>query len=455
MLIKILYNFLIIPILYFVLSFVSIFNKKLRKSVQVRSNIIENLNKNKINLNPYSVTVMFHCSSMGEYKQILPIVKSLNDSRPSNEYNIVLSIYSPSAYEHINKNNPSFNLITYTPFDFYFETKKFINTINPGIVLISKHDVWPNFIWELKKRDVPIYLINGLFADDTKMDKWYAKFFFKSLFSNLTGIITINEKHRQRFYNIFPYPDKIYVYGDTRYDAVVYESKSLEKIINLDSLEERDKVFIAGSSWPTGEKYIIKSWIKIRKKYEDAFLVIVPHEIGADHIYKLESMCQKNNLRTLVFTEMTGKEKLSDFDVIIIDKIGLLARIYRYGKIAYVGGGFSKNGLHSVLEPAVYGLPVVFGPHLDKSPEAQEMNLLNCGIIFNDDKELYNIINSLWSDKKLYQKISELSSEYIRDHSGATDKIVRIIQDETNKPKLDKKSSITEEEFERLLRDNK
>ncbi|MBU4485530.1 MAG: hypothetical protein KKD38_01250, partial [Candidatus Delongbacteria bacterium] len=206
MLIKILYNFLIIPILYFVLSFVSIFNKKLRKSVQVRSNIIENLNKNKINLNPYSVTVMFHCSSMGEYKQILPIVKSLNDSRPSNEYNIVLSIYSPSAYEHINKNNPSFNLITYTPFDFYFETKKFINTINPGIVLISKHDVWPNFIWELKKRDVPIYLINGLFADDTKMDKWYAKFFFKSLFSNLTGIITINEKHRQRFYNIFPYP---------------------------------------------------------------------------------------------------------------------------------------------------------------------------------------------------------------------------------------------------------
>lgn len=437
MLLKLVYNLLIVPLLYAAVNTISLFNKKMRKSIRVRSGISEHLYKNKIKLNPYKITVLFHCSSMGEYKQILPIVKKLHESR-SSEYNVVLSLYSPSAYEHIDKKNPMFNLITYTPFDFYFETRKFINLINPDIVMISKHDVWPNFLWELKKRSVPVYLINGLFADDTKMDKWYAKFFFRSIFSNLSGIITINEKHRQRFIKIFPYPDRIHVSGDTRYDAVLYEAESSLGIDYFDSLKGKEHIFIAGSSWPSGEKHILNCWGRVKSKFQDALLILVPHEIGADHIYKIESMCQEQNLKSLSFTEMTGKEKLSDFDVIIIDKIGLLTKIYRYGKIAYVGGGFSKNGLHSVLEPAVYGLPVVFGPNLDKSPEAQEMNQLSCGIIFNDDNELYSIIDSLWSDHKLYEKVSELSSGYIKDNSGATEKIIKIIIEETHKPEFDK-----------------
>jgi len=448
--IKLVYNLIIVPTVYFSISVISLFSKKLRGSIEVRSGISKNLSKNRINLNPYSVTVLFHCSSMGEYKQILPIVKKLNDSKQT-EYNIVLSLYSPSAYEHIDKKNPMFSLITYTPFDFYLETKRFINTINPDIVLISKHDVWPNFLWELKKRSVPVFLINGLFADDTKMDKWYAKFFFRSIFSNLTGIITISEKQKQRFLSVFPYPDKIHISGDTRYDAVIYEAESSLGIDYFESLAGNDHIFIAGSSWPAGEKHIINCWVDLKKKFRDAVLILVPHEIGADHIYKIESMCQEKGLGYLAFTDMTGKEKLNGYDVLIIDKIGLLTKIYRYGHIAYVGGGFSRNGLHSVLEPAVYGLPVVFGPNLDKSPEAQEMNILNCGMIFNDDRELYNIVDSLWSDKKLYEKVSEISSGYIRDHSGATDKILKTIEDNTRKHKSEKGRSITEKELENIL----
>lgn len=155
--------------------------------------------------------------------------------------------------------------------------------------------------------------------------------------------------------------------------------------------------------------------------------------------------------RTLVFTEMNGGQSLDQYDILIVDRIGLLAKIYKFGSIAYVGGGFSKNGLHSVIEPAVYGLPVLFGPNLDKSPEAQEMNLLNCGIMFNNDEELFNIINSLWSDNDLYRKVSEISYEYIREKSGASDKIIKVIKDRTSKPKLDKRNSVTEEEFERIM----
>lgn len=454
MLIKIIYNAVIIPTMYISVSAIALFNKKLRKSIHVRSSIIDKLAEKRLNLNPYKTTVLFHCSSMGEYKQILPIVKKLN-SNQEDKYNLVLSLYSPSAYENIDRENSPFSIITYTPFDFYFVTKKFINTINPDIVLISKHDVWPNFIWELKKRDVPVYLINGLFADDTKMDGWYAKYFFKSFFKNITGILTVNEMHRQRFLKIYPYPDRIMVTGDTRFDAVIYESGSDSEIESLEKLKEIKNVFIAGSSWPGGEKYILNGWVRVKEKYPESFLVIVPHEVGVDHIYKLESLCQEKNMRTLVYTEMSGKENLTGYDIIIIDTVGLLSKIYRYGSIAYVGGGFSRNGIHSVLEPAAYGLPVVFGPHLDKSPEAQEMNNLNCGIIFNNENELYNVIDSLWSDKALYEKISELSLEFVKERSGATSKIIEIIREKTNKIKFDKNTSLTEEEFEKMIGNDK
>jgi 3-deoxy-D-manno-octulosonic-acid transferase len=451
---KIAYNFILIPVLYAGLKTVSLFSGNLRKSAGVRPGIVESLQKNRIKLNPYRITVMFHCSSMGEYKQIVPIAEKLSRSQNEN-YNLILSLFSPSAYENIDKKNSCFDIITYTPFDFYFETKKFINTLNPDIVLISKHDIWPNFIWELKRREVPVYLINGLFADDTKMDRWYAKAFFRSIFSNLTGIFTINEKHRQRFAKIFPFPEKIRVSGDTRYDAVLVEAGSSKDIAPFDQLKDLTRVFIAGSSWPTGEKYIIKAWKNIKQNFGDAFLVFVPHEISADHIYKIESQCQEYGFTTLVYSEMSENEKLLGRDILIVDKIGLLAKIYRYGSIAYVGGGFSKNGLHSVIEPAVYGLPVVFGPNLDKSPEAQEMNLINCGIIFNNDEELFNVVNSLWSDNDLYGKVSELSYEYIRERSGATDSIIEVIRENTSKPKFEKKNSLTEEEFDRLVNSEK
>lgn len=450
MLAKIAYNFLLVPFLYFGLKMSYLFNRKVRRSVEARKNIIDKLNRDKINLNPYSVTILFHCSSMGEYKQVVPIAEKLAADR-SEDYNLVLSLYSPSAYDNIDREKSCFKLITYTPFDLYFETRKFINTINPDIVLISKHDIWPNFIWELKKREVPVFLINGLFADDTKMDKWYAKSFYRSVFSGISGIFTVNEKHRQRFIKIYPSADKIEATGDTRYDSVIRESDGSGSFHPFDQLKDIKKVFVAGSSWPTGEKYIIKAWKKIKLNFSDSFLVIVPHEIGVDHIYKIESQCQEMGFRTLVFTEMNGDQRLDQYDILIVDRIGLLAKIYKFGSIAYVGGGFSKNGLHSVIEPAVYGLPVLFGPNLDKSPEAQEMNLLNCGIMFNNDEELLNIVNSLWSDNDLYRKVSEISYEYIREKSGASDKIIKVIKDRTSKPKLDKRNSVTEEEFERMM----
>ncbi|MFO7810022.1 MAG: glycosyltransferase N-terminal domain-containing protein [Candidatus Delongbacteria bacterium] len=452
MLIKIVYNFILAPVIYFAVSILSVFNRRLRLSINARSTIIDKLKQQRIRINPYKITVLFHCSSMGEYKQILPIVKKLTKEN-NDGFNLILSLYSPSAFENINKDKSPFCVVTYTPFDFYFVTKKFINIINPDIVLISKHDIWPNFIWELKKREVPVYLINGLFADDSKMNEWYSGFFYRSIFSNITAILTINEKNRNRFLNIFPYPEKVIVTGDTRFDAVLDEARSSNKIGDLEFLNNIEKVFVAGSSWPAGEIHVLNAWVRLKSIYKNAFLIVVPHEIGIDRIYKLESLCQEKELKTLVYSESDRNESIDKYDVLIIDKIGILSTLYKYASIAYVGGGFSRSGIHSVLEPAAYKIPVCFGPHLEKSPEAQEMNSLNCGIIFNNDRELFTAVNSLWSDKKLYSKISELSLDFIKNNSGATAKIIKIIKDETAAPKFDKNISLTEEEFERLLND--
>lgn len=416
----------------------------------MRENILKTLTKKKIRLNPYKRTVLFHCSSMGEYKQILPIVNNLRQS--SVDYNIVLSLFSPSVYENINRENELFDIITYIPFDFFMQTRNFINIINPQLVIISKHDVWPNFIWELAQKDISIYLVNALFADDTKMDKWYIRFFFRSIFSKLSGIITINEKHRQRFLNIFPYPEKLYISGDSRFDTVIFEAENSAGIDLLNRIETNEHVFVAGSTWPVAETIIIETWNKIKNKYPDAFLIIVPHEVDNEHIYKIETICQENNLKSIVYTELTTSEDILKYDCMIVDVIGILSKVYRYANVAYVGGGFSKSGLHSVIEPAVFGIPVVFGPNLDKSPEAQEMKYMDCGNDFSSSSELYKSIDTLWSDRDLYRKICELSTEFINNHKGATDRIVDVITGNITKNELEKVKSLTEEEIEELSR---
>lgn len=445
---KLIYNVIIIPIVYFFTLIGAVFSKKIYKSLQVRENILNVLKKKKVRLNPYKRTVLFHCSSMGEYKQVLPIVNNLRLS--SIDYNIVLSLFSPSVYENIDKKNDLFDIITYIPFDFFLQTRNFINILNPDLVIISKHDVWPNFIWELNKREIPTYLVNALFADDTKMDKWYVRFFFKALFSNLTGIITVNEKHRQRFLNIFPYPEKLFISGDSRFDTVIFEAEKSDGLELLSRIESFEHVFVAGSTWSVAEKIIIETWSRLKKKYNDAFLIIVPHEVDTEHIYKIESICQENNLKSIAYSELMNIDDILKYDCLVVDVIGILAKVYKFASISYVGGGFSKYGLHSVIEPAVFGVPVLFGPNLDKSPEAQEMKYLDCGMDFSNSADLYRAIDVLWSDKDLYLKICSTSAGFINNHKGATVRIVDIITGNTTENEIEKVKSLTEEELEEL-----
>lgn len=422
--IRLFYNIFIIPILFSASLIASIFSKKVLESLNARTGLLEKIEKDKNRINPYKKTVLFHCSSYGEYKQILPVMQEF--IKRDEIYNVVLSLFSPSAYNNL-KDLEGVNIITYTPFDTYYGIKKFFEIINPTLVIISKHDVWPNFIYELKSREVPVYLVNALFADDSKIGKWYAKPFFKPLYKNFTGIITVDSKNAERFKSVYPYQDKIYVSGDSRFDTVIFDANNAKNSNIEEQLKISDKIFVAGSSWPVCENIILKAWKKIKQSFDDAFLIIVPHEVNIEHIHKVEVMCQENSLTYKVYSDISDKPIPENTDVLIVDKIGILTSIYSVASVSYVGGGFGKAGIHSVLEPAVYGVPVLFGYNLDKSPEAQEMVKEGCGFVFFNNQELHQILNSLWKNKKEYNNICQLSTDFIEKRKGATKNIFDII----------------------------
>ena len=449
MFIKILYNFIIIPVLYTSVLLASIFSKKLYSNLKARKKIFKELDELKIRLNPYKKTILFHCSSFGEYKQVIPLINEFSQGDNENKYNIILSLFSSSAYDNITT-IPGVDIITYTPLDFYYQTKKFIDICRPDLVLISKHDVWPNFIFTLNKRETPVYLVNALFAVDSKMAHWYAKPFFKALFKRLTGIITIDESNKVRFESLDIEKDKLFISGDSRFDTVILETKEfLENSDLIKKLKISEKIFVAGSSWPEGEKVIIDSWRRIKEQFNDAFLIIVPHEVNIEHIYKIETYCQDHSLSHLVFSELNDDVELIKFDVLIIDSIGMLSEIYGVASIAYVGGGFGKSGLHSVLEPAAYNIPVLFGANLQKSPEASEMESESCGFIFTNENEFINHIKRIWSNKYFYSDISNSSNNFVKSKIGATKKIIEIVANDLNEAKkIDVMTSFTEDEIE-------
>lgn len=447
---KLIYNIFIVPVMYLVLMFVSVFNRKINRFVKVRKRLFRNLNRQKIRLNPYKKTILFHCSSLGEYKQTLPLIKRFREI--PDQYNIVLSFYSPSAGDNI-KDVPLVEVMTYLPLDTLYQMKKFVRTLKPDLVIISKHDLWPNFLFELKRNKIPVYLVNALLPEDSLFLNFFVKSFIKPYFSLLDGIVTINEENKQRFKKIIKTKVNLVVSGDSRFDIVKQEACKYKKKLENKLIEVNRRPLVAGSSWSPGEKIIIEGWHKIKYCIADSFLIIVPHEITAEHIYKIEFYCQQHNLSSIVYSDYLDEDShdLEMYDVLIVDKIGILVEIYSSAYLAYVGGGFGKAGLHSVLEPAAYGLPVLFGPNISRSPEANEMFKLNCGLIFNDVNEFTNQVISLYQDENYYNQVCQATSKYIEENSGATERIYDILSDDLKEVEITVSESFTNAELEKLL----
>ncbi|URW79627.1 3-deoxy-D-manno-octulosonic acid transferase [Xiashengella succiniciproducens] len=359
--------------------------------------------------------IWVHCASLGEFEQGRPLIEAIRKKNPS--YKIVLSFYSPSGYE-VRKNYKEADVVCYLPSDTRANAKRFISTVNPRMVFFVKYEYWYNYFRELKEVGTPLYLVSAIFRKDQIFFKWYGGWFRKIL-NNVKCFYIQDEKSAALLDGI---GIKAYIVaGDTRFDRVAAIAAAANPIPVVENFATGAKVLVAGSTWPADEQ-IIASYINNSAK--DVKLIIAPHMVDESHVQQLE---RRFALPVCRYTKVKG-EIGADVRVLIIDTIGLLSAIYRYGSVAYLGGGFGK-GIHNTLEAATYGMPVIFGPRHLKFKEAIDLKEKGAGFSINDSVEFGNLMERLWDDenKDYLKKSGEAALEYVQSMCGATEEILKLI----------------------------
>jgi 3-deoxy-D-manno-octulosonic-acid transferase len=417
---SLLYNFFFLPLLYILIRFGSLFNKKIRRGIKGRKRIFEELIVNRQSLDRSKKTIWFHSSSLGEFEQAKPIIQKLKVDK---RYNIVITFFSPSGYENSLK-YPYADLISYLPFDTQTKADKFIRIVQPDLLIMMRYDIWPNMIWKLKQENIPSFIVDATMKKSSIRALPIIRSFHKILFGDVSKILTVSESDAEAF-KIFDCKDEqVKVVGDTRFDRVYQKSVvALDKKLIQQSILKGKKILVAGSTWEQDEEIILPAFIKLTKYEKDVMLIIAPHEPTLLNLEKIENELA-DILKTIRFSHLNS---YTDERVIIIDSIGILLTLYTYADVAFVGGSFKQN-IHNVSEAAVYGIPVMFGPKINNSQEAIELQKRGGGLMVRGKREAYRRMRSLFSDKELVETRGEISMEYVQENIGATDKIIEEIK---------------------------
>ena len=405
-----LYN-LIILFASQVVKALSFFSPKMKLFVNGRKEVFPVL-QNKISAT--DKTIWFHAASLGEYEQGLPVIEKIKVQYPNHK--IVVTFFSPSGYE-IRKNNAVADVTVYLPLDTKSNAKRFIQAIHPEMVFFIKYEYWPNYLNELKKQNIKTYLISGIFREGQAFFKWYGSFYRNAL-ESFDYFFVQNDSSKQLIQSIGF--NNVKVSGDTRFDRVV---SILELDNSLDFIEQfknHQTTIVIGSSWPKDENLLINY---INNSSEDVKFIIAPHNIKSDQITNLKSQITKS---TVLFSEKNNID-LSSFNVFIIDTIGILTKIYSYADIAYVGGGFGNPGVHNILEPATFGLPIVIGPNYSHFAEATALVNLDGCISISTQNELNDAFNLLINNKDERHERGHICATFVQMNKGASEVILKHI----------------------------
>ena len=411
------YNFIVFLASQLV-KLIALFNPKMKLFVDGRKSVFSTL-QSKINAN--DKTIWFHAASLGEYEQGLPVIEKIKEKYPSHK--IIVTFFSPSGYE-VRKNNLIANVTVYLPLDTKSNVTRFLDLVHPEMVFFIKYEYWPNYLNELKKRNIKTYLISGILRENQAFFKWYGSFYRNALKTFAYFFVQI-ESSKKLLQSIgFT---NVKVSGDTRFDRVI---SILERENTLDFIEEfidNKTTIVIGSSWPKDEALLINY---INNSSENVKFIIAPHNIKQEQIQELKNSIHK---KTVLFSEkeeilkQVQNDKLSNFQVFIIDTIGILTKIYSYADIAYVGGGFGNPGVHNILEPATFGLPIVIGPNYSHFAEAIALvNMEGCISIKNQTElnEAFNLL--LQNEDERFEK-GHICSTFVQMNKGATDSILKHI----------------------------
>ncbi len=412
---------------YFFLIFIaSFFNKKAKLWINGRKNT---------GYQQFSKSAWFHFASLGEYEQGLPVLIAYREKYSHTK--IIITFFSPSGFE-IRKNTPHADAVYYLPLDTAANARKFINAIDPAIAVFTKYEYWYHFFNELHDREIPLYLISGIFRSNQIFFKWYGGLHRKML-SCVSRFFVQDDNSQHLLQSIgISY---VSVSGDTRFDRVWANAQNPKSFPAIADFTQGKKTFIAGSTWPEDELLLAK----LATSHPDWKFIFAPHEIKEEKINRLiELLPTDTTIRYSQFTEIeVGSQKSevgrenhhSPFtthhspQTLIIDNIGMLSSLYQYGQIAYIGGGFGV-GIHNTLEAAAFGLPVIFGPNYDKFKEAKDLIALKAGFSISEENGLKKTFDFLTEDESRYQSISKKIQEYVKEHTGATEMIMGYLTTE-------------------------
>ena len=401
-----------------ILKLVAVFSPKMKLFVAGRKTVFSTL-ANQIQSN--DKTIWFHAASLGEYEQGLPVIEVIKQKYPAHK--IIVTFFSPSGYE-VRKNNTVADVTVYLPLDTTSNAKQFIQLVHPEMVFFIKYEYWPNYLNELKKQEIKTYLISGILRENQAFFKWYGGF-YRTALKTFDYFFVQNENSKKLLQSIGF--NNVKVSGDTRFDRVV---SILERDNSLDfiaTFKDNKTTIVIGSSWPKDENLLVNY---INKASDNVKFIIAPHNIKPEQIQELKKSIRK---KTILFSEkdeilkQVQNDKLEKFQVFIIDTIGILTKIYSYADIAYVGGGFGNPGVHNILEPATFGLPVVIGPNYSHFAEATALvNMEGCISIQNQTElnEAFDLL--LQNEDERFEK-GHICSTFVQMNKGATQTIINHI----------------------------
>lgn len=398
-----------------VVRIISPFHRKARKMILGHKETYRILRQQ---IDPNDSYIWFHAASLGEFEQGRPIMEAIRKKHV--EYKILLTFFSPSGYD-VRKDYKGADVVCYLPFDKKRNVKRFLKLVQPRMVVFIKYEFWYNFVNQLCKKDIPVYMVSAIFRQTQMFFKWYGKPMRRIL--NCYKCICVQDENSKKILEGI-HVTNVKVCGDTRFDRVIDIKKQAKQLPLAEAFAakaatENEKIMVAGSTWPKDEDLLFQ-YFNITA---DLKLIIAPHEIDEAHLKYIESTLRRPYIRY----SQAIQENVCDYDCLIIDSFGLLSSLYRYGQIAYVGGGFGV-GIHNILEAAVYSIPVVFGTNFKKFREAQQ--LIECGGAYSvsDYQSLRSLLDEFIQYQDTLKVAGSNAGKYVESNTRVVDKVLDVLQ---------------------------
>ena len=387
----------------------ALFSDKPAKMVKGHREVFDLL-KSKIDRN--AQYIWFHAASLGEFEQGRPLIERIRKEYP--QYKILQTFFSPSGYE-VRKNYDGADIVCYLPIDTPANAKKFIDLVNPCMVFFVKYEFWHNYLNTLYQKGIPTYSVSSIFRPNQIFFRWYGKN-YQQVLKTFAHLFVQNEESKLLLAGIGI--NNTTVVGDTRFDRVLDICAAAKQLPLVQKFKGDALTFVAGSSWGPDEDIFIKYF----NAHPEMKLIIAPHVVNDGHLKEIESKLHRSSIRYTKATE----ENVGKADCLIIDCYGLLSSIYRYGEISYIGGGFGV-GIHNVLEAAVYGIPVIFGPNNKKFREAQHLLANKGGFEIHGYDDFEQLMNKFLTDEAYLKQSGKAAGDYVKGNAGAMELILKNI----------------------------